>query len=164
MSKQTCPYELYDTVDCAVTLDKNTYNNVDSLSVIIKDMKHSSQNEDEILQSKEIFESFCRGDNITKQDALSILPSRQDFAVVYRFLRAYEGFNHSVYDLQYRLNSDAISYGKLRVILECMNEMSLIEIYEGIYDTQIRLCDVQGKVNLEDSLIISKLKELSRLA
>lgn len=164
MSKQTCPYELYDTVDCAVTLDKNTYNNVDSLSVIIKDMKHSGLDEEQLLLSKGVFEAFCRGDDITKEDALSILPSRQDFALVYRFLRAHEGFCHSVDNLLYRLNSDTISYGKLRVILECMNELSLIEIYEGMYDTQIKLCDIQGKVNLEDSLIISKLKELSNIA
>ncbi len=164
MSKDTCPYELYDTVDCAVSLDKNTYNNIESLSVIIKDMKFSGVDEEMIISSKETFEAFCRGDDITASHALSLLPSREDFALVYRFIRAHDGYHHSVQNLLYRLSSDTLSYGKLRVILECMNELSLIEIYEGMYNTDIKLCQVQGKVNLEDSLIISKLKELSTIA
>lgn len=164
MSKETCPYELYDTVDCAVSLDKNTYNNIESLSVIIKDMRFSGVDEDALLSSKESFEAFCRGDDISAFDAQHLLPTREDFALVYRFLRAHDGYTHSVDDLLFRLKSDTLSYGRLRVILECMNELSLIEIYEGMYNTAITLCEVEGKVNLENSLIISKLKELSNIA
>lgn len=164
MSKEICPYELYDVVDCAVTLDKNIYNNIESLSVIIKEMRFSGVDEDAVLASKEVFEAFCRGDNISQNDALHLLPNREDFALVYRFIRAHEGFSYSVDNLLYRLNSNTITYGRLRVILECMSELSLIEIYEGMYNTEILLCEVEGKVNLENSLIISKLKELSNIA
>ena len=163
-TREMFPYELYDTVDCAVVLDKNIYNNIENLSIIIKDMKFSNLDEEKILLSKESFEAFCRGDEIDAKSAMELLPDRNEFAVVYRFLRAHDGYNHSVYHLLYRLSSDTISYGKLRVILECMNELSLIEIYEGMYSTQIKLCEVQGKVNLDDSLIISKLRELSNNA
>lgn len=164
MSKDTCPFELYDTVDCAVTLDKNTYNNIESLSVIIKEIRFSGVDEDDLFASKEAFEAFCRGDEITVQQAIQLLPSREDFALVYRFIRAHDGFSHSIDTLLFRLNSDNVSYGRLRVILECMNELSLVEIYEGMYSTEIKLCEVEGKVNLDDSLIISKLKELSGYA
>ena len=164
MSKDTCPFELYDTVDCAVTLDKNIYNNIENLSIIIRDIKFSDVNEEEVLLSKERFETFCRGDEISAVDAMTLLPDRNEFAVVYRFLRAHDGYKHSVYNLLYRLRCDTLSYGKLRVILECMNELSLIEIYEGMYTTQIKLCEVEGKVNLDNSLIISKLRELSKNA
>lgn len=164
MSKATCPFELYDTVDCAVALDKNIYNNIENLSIIIKDMKFSDIDEEAVMMSKELFEAFCRGDEISESDALTLLPDRNEFALVYRFLRAHDGYNHSVYNLLYRLSSDTLTYSKLRVILECMNELSLIEIYEGMYSTQIKLCEVEGKVNLDDSFIISRLKELSKNA
>ncbi len=163
-SRDNCPYELYDTVDLAVTLDKNTYNNIESLSVIIKEMRFSSSDEDAILQSKELFEAFCRGDDITSKQAKLLLPSREEFALVYRFIRAHDGYNHSVENLYHRLSCDTLTFGRLRVILECMNELSLIEIYEGMYNTKIKLCEVEGKVNLEQSLIISKLKEVSCFA
>lgn len=163
-TKESFPYGIGDIVDCAVTLDKNVYNNVESLSVIIREMRFSSVDEDALLSSKETFEAFCRGDFITKEQSKSLLPTREEFAVVYRFLRANNGFKHSIEVLHHRLNSDKISYGKLRVILESMNELSLIKIYEGMYDTSVILCEVQGKVNLDHSLIISKLKEVGENA
>ncbi len=160
-TKQSFPYEVGDVVDCAVTLDKNVYNNIESLSVIIRDMRFSSIDEDDILRTAEYFEAFCRGDDITASQAATLLPSREEFACVYRYLRANGGYNHSVDNLLYRLGSSTLNYGKLRVVLECMNELSLIEIYEGMNKTKIKLCEVEGKVNLDDSLIISKLKEVS---
>ena len=151
-------------VDCDVTLDKNVYNNIESLSVIVREMRFSNIDEDGVLCSRDLFEAFCRGDNITKAQALQLFPTRDEFAVVYRFLRAAGGFKHNIETLFYRLNFKSLTYGKLRVILECMNELSLIEIYEGMSSTNIKLCEVQGKVNLDDSLIISKLKEVSENA
>ena len=163
-TKDNFPYEKGDVVDCAVTLDKNVYNNIESLSVIVREMRFSNIDEDGVLCSRDLFEAFCRGDNITKAQALQLFPTRDEFAVVYRFLRAAGGFKHNVETLFYRLNFKSLTYGKLRVILECMNELSLIEIYEGMSSTNIKLCEVQGKVNLDDSLIISKLKEVSENA
>ena len=154
------PYTAGDVVDLAVTLDVNVYNNTESLSVFIRDIKFSDMNEDEYVSSKELFEEFCRGDAISREEALSLTPDRGEFAVVYRYLRAENGYRYSLDTLLYRIGAD-ISYGKLRVILECMNELGLIRIYEGMYDCEIQMRQVQGKVNLNDSLIIKKLREVS---
>ena len=153
------PYTVGDVVDLAVTLDVNVYNNTESLSVFVRDIRFSGIDEDGYISSKELFERFCRGDVITPDEAASITPDRDEFAVVYRFLRANGGYRYSFDTLLYRL-SCGISYGKLRVILECMNELGLIRIFEGMYDSEIRLCQVEGKVNLNDSLIIQKLREV----
>ena len=61
----------------------------------------------------------------------------------------------------YRL-SGQISCGKLRVILECMNELGLIAINEGLYDFEIEMLQVEKKVDLNASVIITKLREVSR--
>ena len=154
------PYQTGDIVDLAVTLDINVYNNTESLSVIVRDMRFSDMDEDDIISSKELFEKFCRGDSITPSQASSLIPSREEFAVVYRFLRAWGGFGYSFDTLLYRLNA-GISSGTLRVILESMNELGLIRIFEGLYDFRITMCEVTGKVNLSDSVIIKKLTEVS---
>lgn len=153
------PYHAGDIVDLAVTLDISVYNNSESLSVFIRDMRFSGQDEDDIISSKELFEKFCRGDDITPDEARSILPSRQEFAVVYRFLRAENGFNYPFDALLYRIGG--IGCGKLRVILESMNELGLICISEGMYDFKIGMREVGAKVDLGSSLIIKKLKEVS---
>ena len=155
------PYQVGDEVDLAVTLDINRYNSSESLSVIIRDIKFSQLDEDSIISSKELFEAFCRGDELTAEQARSLMPDRQEFAVVYRYLRSNAGFSYPCEALLYRLQS-GISYGKLRVILECMNELGLIRIFEGLYDFEIKMCEVKGKVDLNSSLIIKKLGEVSR--
>ena len=155
------PYQPGDVVDLAVTLDINVYNNNESLSVFIRDMRFSGREEDALLASKELFEAFCRGDELTREQAQSLTPSRDEFAVVYRFLRTNGGYRYSFDSLLYRLSSD-IGYGKLRVILECMNELSLISIDEGMVDFEIKMCQVGGKVDLNTSVIITKLREVCR--
>ncbi len=154
------PYAAGDMVDLAVTLDINTYNNNESLSIFIRDMRFADREEDEMLRSKECFERFCRGESISAQEASSLLPDRSEFAVVYRFLRANGGYRYPFDSLLYRIDSD-IGYGKLRVILECMNELRLIEIDEGMYDFTIKMCEVGAKVDLDTSVIITKLREVS---
>ena len=154
------PYRMGDVVDLAVTLDINVYNNSESLSVIIRDMRFSGQDEDDIISSGELFKSFCRGDDITPDEAASILPSRQEFAVVYRFLRAENGFSYPFDALLYRIGG-GIGCGKLRVILECMNELGLISISEGMYEFKVGMREVGAKVDLGSSLIIKKLREVS---
>lgn len=161
---ETFAYTVGDVIDTAVTLEKNVYNNTESLSVIIKEIRFSYLDEDAMLSSKEDFESFCRGDDISPDTANSLLPNRDEFAVVYRYLNSNGGYSHSVQALHFRLNCKSISYGKLRVILECMNELGLIEIYEGMSTVNIIMCKVEKKVNLSDSLIIKKLKEVSEYA
>ena len=153
------PYQKGDLVDLAVTLDINVYNNTENLSVFIRDMRFSGMDEEQ-LASKILFEAFCRGDRLSRAQAASLTPGRDEFAVVYRFLRANGGYGYPFDTLLYRLGA-GISYGKLRVILECMNELGLIRIYEGVYEFEIKLCEVGAKVNLNDSLIIQKLKEVS---
>lgn len=154
-----CPFEVGDEVDLAVSIDINEYNGLRQLSIIIKDYKFSNLDIDKELLSKALFEKFCRGEMLTKEEAESLLPVREDFAAVYRFLIKSKGFDHSVDVLLYRINND-ISYGKLRVILEAMSELGLIEIYEGMKSSKIVLCNVENKVSLDDSVIIKKLKEV----
>lgn len=155
------PYVVGDVVDLAVTLDVNVYNNIESLSVYIREMKFSDQDEDAYISGRELFEAFCRGDALTSEEAASITPDRDEFAVVYRYLKANDGYRYPFDTLLYRLSAP-VGYGKLRVILECMNELGLIRIDEGLYESRIRMCTVQGKVSLTDSLIIQKLQEVSR--
>ena len=154
------PYHTGDKVDLAVTLDVNLYNNTESLSVVVRDMRFSGMDQDALVSSKELYEAFCRGDNITPQQARELIPDRQEFAVVYRFLRSNGGFQYSFDALLHRLDY-AVSFGKLRVILESMNELGLIQIDEGMYDFEIRMCEVSRKVDLNASVIIRKLREVS---
>ena len=106
-----------------------------------------------------MYEKFCNGEQLSKQEVLSLIPSREDFALVYRYLKQNSCINYRIDVMAYRLNNK-LSYGKIKVILEAMNELGLIAIYEDMKKFEIKMCSVTNKVNLEDSLIIKRLKEV----
>lgn len=154
---QSCSYRNGDIVDVAVSLDRNIYNGQENLSVIIKDIKYSQSNNEELIDSKRIFDKFAKRYKLTKNEVMSILPTRNDFAYVYRFLKQNKGFIYGEYALVNALNYK-ISMGKLIVILYSMKELGLINWLQGLYQSIIEMKE-SGKVNLEDSVFIKKLKE-----
>ena len=154
---QSCSYRNGDIVDVAVSLDRNIYNGQENLSVIIKDIKYSKSNNEELIDSERIFDKFAKRYKLTKNEVMSILPTRNDFAYVYRFLKQNKGFIYGEYALVNALNYK-ISMGKLIVILYSMKELGLINWQQGLYQSIIEMKE-SGKVNLEDSVFIKKLKE-----
>lgn len=154
---QSCSYRNGDIVDVAVSLDRNIYNGQENLSVIIKDIKYSQSNNEELIDSERIFDKFAKRYRLTKNEVMSILPTRNDFAYVYRFLKQNKGFIYGEYALVNALNYK-ISMGKLIVILYSMKELGLINWLQGLYQSIIEMKE-SGKVNLEDSVFIKKLKE-----
>lgn len=154
---QSCSYRNGDIVDVAVSLDRNIYNGQENLSVIIKGIKYSQSNNEELIDSERIFDKFAKRYKLTKNEVMSILPTRNDFAYVYRFLKQNKGFIYGEYALVNALNYK-ISMGKLIVILYSMKELGLINWQQGLYQSIIEMKE-SGKVNLEDSVFIKKLKE-----
>lgn len=155
-TKEEFPYERGDVLDLAVTLDINEYNGTKSVSIIIKDIKPNEIDTEIFCKSLRNYEDFCLGRNLNTEQINDILPSREDFAGVYVYLRNNGGYSLPVETLVHKLKN--ISIGKLRVILSAMKELSLIEMYEGITTAQISLKEVSQKVDLNSSEIIKKLR------
>lgn len=161
-STREFPYKIGDIVDIAVVLDINEFHGSENLSVIIKDIKYSDVDNIEYILSGRIFDGFCIGEDIPKKDLVSIFPDRNDFAVVYRALRQLSNAENIHIDvLTHNVKAD-ISYGKMRVILEAMNDLGLIAFYEDLKKCSIKILEVNSKVNLEDAEIIKNLKEVYR--
>ncbi len=151
------PYCVGDVVDLAITLDKNIYAGNTYLSIIARDIKLSSTDNEAQLESQRIFERFCTGRSLGSDDLCSILPDRQDFALVYRFLKSGSGFSGTIDLMSVKLS---LPLGKLRVVLTAMTELGLIYMQEGMNKTEIKLCQVEGKVDLDTAPIIRELSEV----
>ncbi len=158
-STEEFPYKSGDVLDLAVTLDTNEYNGNISVSVIIKDIKPSATDTQICLESLRNFEDFCKGKIITKQQAADLIPDRNDFALLYRYLKNHDGYLYQIYTLIHNLDNK-LSFGKIKVILEAMNELGLIEIQEGLKDCSIKVLNVQNKVSIDSAEIIKQLKKV----
>jgi single-stranded-DNA-specific exonuclease len=156
-STEQFPYEKGDVLDLAVALSINEYNGNVSLSVVIKNFKASDEDNEKSLESNRCFEEFCKGAKLSSDEILSLTPDRNDFALLYRYLRQNGGYSFSVQTLVHKLDNK-LSFGKIRVILKAMSQLNLIEMEEGLKTGRITLKSVSGKVDLESAEIIRKLK------
>ena len=136
----------------------NTYNGNQSVAVYIKEIKYSDDDSERILNANRAFESLLCGRRLSQTVLKRLLPERGDFAVVYRYLRNNGGYRYPVETLTHRLGGK-INFGRIRVILEAMKQLSLINYTEGMSDSSITLNPTSGKVSLEAAPVIKAIKE-----
>mgnify|MGYP007098958699 CR=1 FL=1 len=90
------PYQPGDILDLAVTLERNEYRGEASLSIHIRDLKLHGVDEAALLQEQALYEGARRGEGLSDDKTEKLLPNREQFAVVYRYLREQKGWNYSL--------------------------------------------------------------------
>lgn len=159
-STESFPYSQGDVVDIAATLEVSEYMGTKSVSVYIKDIKFHADDSEKMLESRRLFEELCTGGRLTRAQLSEIYPSREDFALLYRFLRSGGAYAFPVETLVHRLG-EKLSLGKILVILEAMRELGLITYSSGMREDSIIVNRVSGKVSLESASIIKSFTEVS---
>ncbi len=149
MPPEEFPYKQGDKINLAIKLSKSFFKQKTYLSVQAVDVHLSSVDEDRYLSEKNAYELFVQAGRADK----SIYPSREDCALVYRFLKAEGGFDFGTDELYFRLQ-DKISYPKLLISLKAFLQAGLIDI-----NGRITLNDTEKKVSLEDTEILKELRE-----
>lgn len=150
MPSDIFPYTKGDTVDLAVSLDKNFYKNNIYLSIIARDIRYSGYDTERHLKSMRLYDRFVLDRDLPQKYAKyfpMLIPEREDFAVVYRYLKSVGNVEISLETLSYRLGS--MPCGKLRTCLDAMAELSLISFFEGPKTLKITVLDVTRKVDIE---------------
>lgn len=152
------PYQIGDIVDFAVTFSISEYNGAKQISIIAKDIKLSSCDNESVIIEQRKYEAYKRGDNLTQEQLKYLYPNREEFASVYRFIRNNNGWNNTISRMQIMMNSN-ISYSKILIILDIMQELSLIDIIDLGGIRKITVFQVEKKVNLESSAILIDIME-----
>lgn len=152
-----------DRVDVLFSLDINKYNNVESVQLIVQDIRHSEDYISYFKNENALYEAIRMGQAFREDE--NILPSRDDFVTVYSLLRREFRTGNDVmteveiYHKLSALKSDAIRLAKLKIILEVLNELKICtveQISPGIYRYDIYFNS--DKTSIEKSSILKKLK------
>lgn len=146
------PYKKGDVVDLAVGIKRNEYLGRVSVSIIIKNVRFHGINEDRILSEIRLFERFCRGEKIYKDDAFALLPDRELMANVYRFLRKRDKWHYETEILCACINEER--YGAVCVTLRVLEQTGLVTNNNGV----LSLAETTQKVDLEAAPDILRLK------
>ncbi len=156
MTQQSLPYSIGDVVDLAVTADAGEWNGEMRVSIKIRDLRLSGMDYESLYHSDQIYERIMRGEQVECHD--SIIPSRDDIAVVYRYLRTVKKISAPDEMIYSRLCKQLPSFCKLKIAVDVLEEMALIDRENSGGVRTISVRQNPKKVNLADSDILKKLE------
>ncbi len=159
-------YSIGDKVDIVFNMDINSYRGIDSVQLILKDICLSKEDLERFNENKMLYKMFKNKNELTCRQAEDLLPSRDDFVAVYKFI-IYKNISKSrSYNFQ-SLNRDIsyhsgrkISYAKMRICLDVLCEMKLISFKNDENKIFIEAVQTSKKVDLSNSKIIKHLKSV----
>ncbi len=153
-----------DKVDILFNIDVNEWGGRENVQLIIRDIKHSVSLKDQIRLERQKFEEIKNGAPFASED--NVLPSREDFATVYKFLQSSVRSNIDVIshrDIISKLKqSDPgcnIGYVKLKIIIMVFKELNIINI-EDVADEvyKFKLHYSTTKTKLDKSTLLRRLR------
>ena len=151
------PYSEGDILDFAVCLETNIYQGRENISFSVRDIKLSGVANERIMYSLQEYDKYKSG--ILSDKIIKILPTRENFAAVYKYIASTKKRYYFIDSMLYKIHNVEINAFKLLMILEILSERGLIE-YEREFDRlKIAVVDIKVKVNLQASPIYIKLKE-----
>ena len=153
-----------DKVDVLFNIDINEWSGRECVQLIIRDIKPSFSLKDQQKNEKIRFEEVKAGASFTMEE--NILPTRDDFAAVYRLIQ--NSFRSGVDVLKHRDiisklkitdTTNEIGYIKLKIIIMVFKELNIVQIEDvadEIYKFKIHYSTTKTK--LEKSTLLRRLR------
>lgn len=150
-----------DRVDLAFTLQNNEYRGRRELQLQLCDLRHAPTR---AQLEQAAFDKLCAGAPLTPREAAMILPERDDFAYLWRYLqRSCAG--GAVPGPVERLARSAVraapahrSYGRTMVCFQVMDERGLIRVERSQRQVAVTIHNPGKKVDLEQSEWMIRLR------
>lgn len=154
--KDAFAYRIGDTIDVAVTMDKNEWNGMVRLSVIVKDIRPAGASDDDMVRSEKTYDLIALRRPLNAEQASYAMPDRLFVGEVYRYLKILQSNTGddadlcSLADLERILSIVSLSFPdanlcRVRVAIEALLEHSLISITDS---GKIRVEPTSAKVDL----------------
>ncbi len=155
-----------DRVEVAFTPQINEFRGLRTVQLNLTDIRPSAECRREIEEGHRVYARFA-ANALTDMEALGLIPPRNEFAAVWRYLTAH-AMGGSVIDeisvLSRKISRSAgipVSFIRTKVCLDVLEERGLIQMEQGPHAVYIKLTPRPEKVDLQNSAIILRLKRHS---
>lgn len=155
MAQERFPYAVGDVIDIAANCDVNVYNNEERVSVKLKTLRPSGISQEPLFCGVQQYDRYRRGESWNSAENEQFVPTREDVAALYRWLREHKGYIGDLELLGCKLAP--MNYCKLRLALDVMQELGLAKCAPAKSGVAISLCEVKGKTDLAQSSILQRL-------
>ncbi len=147
------PFKIGDTVDVAVTLDINTYNNNENVSIIIKAIRKNGIDDLEIIKSLSAISLFDQN-KIDKENAKYITPTREEIALVFKCVKANGKISR---ECLYNQLCNTLHLGKIIISVSALSDLGIIADTDNI----LSLTDFNGKADLNSAKTLINLNTIA---
>ena len=151
------PYVRGDVVNIAVDVKINEYMGVRSVSSTVRDIMLTGVDNAALLESKRRYETYLTGRHITDDAKKELLPSRDDFAAVYRYLKSKGGFRLTPDVLLHKIGKADLTLGRLLVIVKALEQLSLIDVKVNGENLIITVSENPKKADLMSAPVLKGL-------
>ena len=157
-----------DKVDVLFTVDINEWMGRRSVQLIVKDVKLALDNRDYYENLRKRYLEIHNGDSFSDEE--NVLPSREDFAKLYRFILASfrqgtDTFTHRelLSELSKIHDGKEIGFIKLKFMIKVLTELNIIGIDETEEENYtFKISYNSSKTDLEKSNLLRKLRQQKR--
>ena len=153
-----------DRIDVTFTPQINEFRGNRSVQLQLCDLRPAPTR---MAAEQALYERLRRGEALSAQEAAALIPSRAEFTAVWRYLSGHARLGR-VEDTARRLaRGVSRTYGiketvmRTMVCLEVLDEHGLIQVEQTTDHLRIDLCRVEGKVDLESSDLMKRLRRLA---
>ncbi len=152
-----------DQVEAAFTPQVNEFRGVRSVQLNLTDIRPAYECRRTMQQEQAVYARFLSG-TLTEPEALSLIPPRQEFAAVWRYLssHAHDGAVLDEFSVLARKIARSAqlpcSFVRTRVCLDVLEERGLLQMEQGSRTISIKLTPGRTKVDLQSSAILLRLK------
>ena len=147
------PYRENDVVDVLVQAEIGEYRGEEQLSVFVRDIKPHQFDAETVVKDFEVYNRHLRGQYWDDCKKELLLPTREDIATAFRFIKE-RGMTPTSAEMLF-ISNEGLSYPKTLIVLDVMQELGFLQTNKGNY----LLGDVSTKRNLSDSQILKKLTD-----
>lgn len=161
-------FDQNDRVDLLFQLNVNEFQDTVSLQMILQDARLSQVMTEELDEQIQRYEQISQGAFFDPWE--EVLPTRDDVAIVYTFLRREFRMGHTSFPMRRLLGQLRTSdgkrfhYAKMKFIIRIMQELRICGVSEPITDHFLFDLSYSNKTNLDRSSILHKLKSQQRKA
>lgn len=152
-----------DKIDVLFNLDVNDYRNTLSEQLTVRDARVAKSSTDAIKEARSRYEEVRAGGSYKSEE--NFLPTRDDCAAVYTYLRREYRNGQCRCDLDYALKvinqecGGRMNYVKLKYIFEIFNELKICDIRESRKDEYFYEVNFQAnKTSIDKSSILKRLR------
>ena len=151
-----------ERIDICCNIDLNTFRGVSSVQVVIKDYRESEKQVAQRERGRALYARLRQGE-LDGAQAIAVLPHKTDFVAVYRLFCSKQ--TPDTLSMTARLLS-TIDHGpmehcRLRICLDVLEEMGILNMTVDGDSLQVTVNHIEGKVNLNNSVILQELRKLA---